>query len=115
METEGIKYAGSKLRLLSHILGLAAETGAQTVLDAFAGTTRVSQAFARAGYRVICNDIAPWSKVFADCYLGHDRTRSSFQELIDHLNALSPVDGWITENYGGLDHNGSAIQTDGTK
>ena len=38
--TEGIKYAGSKLKLLPKILELAARTGAKTVLDGFAGTTR---------------------------------------------------------------------------
>jgi adenine-specific DNA-methyltransferase len=47
--TEGIKYAGSKLRLLPHILQLAQKVHAQSVFDGFAGTTRVSQAFARMG------------------------------------------------------------------
>ena len=62
--TEGIKYAGSKLKLLPNILELARRTGAKTVLDGFAGTTRVSQAFAKRGYRVISNDIAVWTEVF---------------------------------------------------
>ena len=53
--TEGIKYAGSKLKLLPNILELARRTGAKTVLDGFSGTTRVSQAFAKRGYRVISN------------------------------------------------------------
>ena len=35
----------------------------QTVFDGFSGTTRVSQAFAQTGYRVIANDIAVWSRV----------------------------------------------------
>ena len=67
--TEGVKYAGSKRSLLPHILELAGRTGATTVLDGFSGTTRVSQAFALRGYRVIANDIAAWSEVFATCYL----------------------------------------------
>ena len=46
--TEGIKYAGSKLRLLPHILQLVKKAGAKTVLDGFSGTTRVSQALAQA-------------------------------------------------------------------
>ena len=56
--TEGIKYAGSKLKLLPHILRLTNTVQPQTVFDGFSGTTRVSQAFAHAGYRVIANDIA---------------------------------------------------------
>ena len=35
--TEGIKYAGSKRRLLPHILPLVGKTGAKTVFDGFAG------------------------------------------------------------------------------
>ena len=65
--TEGIKYAGSKLKLLPHIIRLAEKVQPQTVFDGFSGTTRVSQALARAGYGVIANDIAVWSKVFAEC------------------------------------------------
>ena len=60
--TEGIKYAGSKLKLLPCILELAKRTQAKTILDGFAGSTRVSQAFAKSGYRVISNDVAIWSK-----------------------------------------------------
>ena len=67
--TEGIKYAGSKLKLLPHILRLASTVQPQTVFDGFSGTTRVSQAFAQAGYRVISNDVAVWSRVFGECYL----------------------------------------------
>lgn len=117
-DTEGIKYAGSKLKLLPHILELAQSTGARSVLDGFSGTTRVSQAFAKSGYRVVANDVAEWSRVFGSCYLLNTAKRSEYQELIDHLNTLSPCDGWFTENYGGVvaessGHNG--IQGDGSK
>ena len=100
-ETEGIKYAGSKLRLLPHILQLAQKVKPRTVFDGFSGTTRVSQAFARSGYRVIANDIAAWSKVFGDCYLSSPSPREHYKDLIDHLNALPGRDGWFTEHYGG--------------
>ncbi len=99
--TEGIKYAGSKLKLLPEILALASRTDAKSVLDGFAGSTRVSQAFARSGYRVTCNDKAIWSSVFGRCYLQSRRPRSEYRELIDHLNALPPQEGWFTEHYGG--------------
>src|SRR5947208_1334422 len=38
--TEGIKYAGSKLKLLPYILQLAKKVSPQTVFDGFSGTTR---------------------------------------------------------------------------
>lgn len=99
--TEGIKYAGSKLKLLPHILALAARVEPGTVFDGFSGTTRVSQAFAQCGYRVIANDIAVWSKVFGDCYLLSRHPAEHYQNVIDHLNALPGKDGWFTEHYGG--------------
>lgn len=98
--TEGIKYAGSKLKLLPQILWLAERTGAKTVLDGFAGSTRVSQAFARHGYNVICNDQAVWSEVFGRCYLTAGPPET-YSDLIEHLNHCKPVDGWFTEYYGG--------------
>ena len=113
--TEGIKYAGSKLKLLPHILQLAAKVGAKTVLDGFAGTTRVSQALARLGYAVACNDIAAWSEVFGTCYLLNEKRAEDYQPLIDHLNAVPPVDGWFTQHYGGHPNDGCAIQRDGRK
>ena len=110
--TEGIKYAGSKLKLLPHILELAKRTDAKTVLDGFSGTTRVSQAFAKMGYRVLCNDIAPWSEVFGVCYLLNDKKKADYAELIEHLNTLSPKEGWFTAHYGG---NPTTAQADGLK
>ena len=113
--TQGIKYAGSKLKLLPRILELAAKTNANSVLDGFSGTTRVSQALAKKGYRVVANDIAAWSETFATCYLLNRREAKSYVSLIDHLNSLQPKDGWFTEHYGGCANGGSSIQLDGRK
>jgi adenine-specific DNA-methyltransferase len=99
--TEGIKYAGSKLKLLSHILRLAGKVQPQTVFDGFSGTTRVSQAFVQSGYRVIANDIAIWSRLFGECYLLSPYPRERYKDLIDHLNAIPGRHGWFTEHYGG--------------
>jgi adenine-specific DNA-methyltransferase len=98
--TEGIKYAGSKLKLIPQILQLARKVNANTVFDGFSGTTRVSQAFAQSGYDVVCNDHAVWSEVFATCYLKGKSPRE-YRALIEHLNNLPPKDGWFTEFYGG--------------
>ena len=113
--TEGVKYAGSKRKLIPHILQLAGKVDARTVLDGFSGTTRVSQALAKSGYRVLCNDVAVWSEVFGTCYLLNDKQPTSYSELIQHLNSLQPVDGWFTEHYGGLPNGGCAAQADGLK
>jgi len=113
--TEGVKYAGSKLKLLSYILRLIKKVDAKTILDGFSGTTRVAQALAKSGYQVLSNDIAVWSEVFGTCYLLNKKTRTEYQELIDHLNAVRPIDGWFTEHYGGQPNGGCSIQADGLK
>ena len=41
--------------------------------------------------------------------------REAYRELIEHLNALPPTDGWFTENYGGLPNQGRSAQADGLK
>ncbi len=107
-ETEGIKYAGSKRKLIRNILELAKKVDAHTVLDGFAGSTRVSQAFAKSGYQVMCNDVSIWSETFGTCYLRNTKPASSYRELIAHLNSLAPVDGWFTEHYGGGPNGGTS-------
>lgn len=114
-QTEGVKYAGSKLKLLPHILELAATVNATSVFDGFAGTTRVSQAFAKAGYVVYCNDIAVWSKVFGNCYLMCKKPAAEYRNLIDHLNNITPRDGWFTEHYGGVQQGLQSDLQDGLK
>ncbi|MBI3006571.1 MAG: DNA adenine methylase [Ignavibacteriales bacterium] len=114
-ETEGVKYIGSKMKLLPFILELAKKTDARTVLDGFSGTTRVSQALACVGYKVVANDIAVWSEVFGRCYLQANRERKEYNDLIGHLNSVKPIDGWFSEKYGGLSNAGSSVQEDGYK
>ncbi|MDR0877902.1 MAG: DNA adenine methylase [Treponema sp.] len=99
--TQGIKYTGSKLKLLPHILSLSGKVNPAVVFDGFSGSTRVSQAFAKTGYAVYANDAAVYSKIFSTAYLLNKAEPKSYQPLIDHLNALTPFDGWFTENYGG--------------
>jgi adenine-specific DNA-methyltransferase len=113
--TEGIKYTGSKLKLLPYILQLVDKVKPSTVLDGFAGTTRVSQALAQRGYSVFANDISAWSEVFGKCYLLNKNPKRHFQPLIDHLNGLSGYDGWFTEHYGGLATTESSVSIDGQK
>ena len=112
--TEGIKYNGSKRKLLPYILFIIKALPVKTVFDGFSGTTRVSQALVKNGYQVTANDSAYWSKVFADCYLKGKPT-TKIQEKIKYLNSLKGRQGWFTKHYGGQSNNGLSIQADGKK
>lgn len=100
-KTQGIKYAGSKLKIIPHILSCIKDLDVKTVLDGFSGTTRVSQALAQAGYSVTSNDLGIWSEICGKCFLLHDKDPIYYQNLINELNSLPGYDGWFTENYGG--------------
>lgn len=103
IKTQGIKYAGSKLKILPYILETIDGLDIKSVLDGFSGSTRVSQAFAQAGYNVTSSDVAHWSEVCGKCFLLHDKDREYYQNIIDELNSLDGYDGWFTENYGGTE------------
>lgn len=115
-KTQGVKYAGSKLKLLPQIISLIDGLDVKTIFDGFAGTTRVSQAFAQLGYQVTSSDISDWSHTLGVCYLKNERPQSYYKELIDHLNSIQGYDGWFTKHYGGVvGEGGSAVQKDGSK
>lgn len=99
-KTYGIKYAGSKQKILPYLLKEIDELKVNSVFDAFSGTTRVSQTLALNGYSVISNDISLWSETFAKAFL-LKRDENIVEELICHLNSLKPIRGWFTEHYGG--------------
>ena len=101
IKTQGIKYAGSKLKIIPYILECTRDLEVKTVLDGFSGSTRMSQAFAQAGYDVISNDIAHWSEICAKCFLLHNKDKKYYQDIIDGLNSLEGYDGWFTAHYGG--------------
>ncbi len=115
MDTQGIKYTGSKREILPVLLELIKPLNIRTVLDGFSGTTRVSQALKQAGYTVYANDIADWSKVFGRCYLLNRKSANYYFPIIEHLNNLPGKYGWFSENYGGEPNSGSAMQKDGRK
>mgnify|MGYP001602505945 FL=1 len=115
MDTQGIKYTGSKKEILPVLLELIKPLNVKTVLDGFSGTTRVSQALKQSGYTVYANDIADWSKVFGECYLLNKKPASYYLPIINHLNNLPGKYGWFSENYGGEPNGGSAMQEDGRK
>jgi adenine-specific DNA-methyltransferase len=115
METQGVKYTGSKREILPVLLELIKPLNIKTVLDGFSGTTRVSQALKQAGYTVYANDIADWSKVFGECYLLNRKPALYYLPIINHLNNLPGKYGWFSENYGGEPNGGSSMQKNGKK
>ncbi|MBP1638232.1 MAG: Site-specific DNA-methyltransferase (adenine-specific) [Bacteroidetes bacterium] len=63
ISTEGIKYAGSKLKIIPYILEIISQLDdVENVLDGFSGTTRVSQVFGKIGYNTTANDIMGGSR-----------------------------------------------------
>ena len=106
IKTQGIKYAGSKLKIIPYILESIKDLKIKTVLDGFSGSTRVSQAFAQAGYDVTSNDIAHWSEVCATSFLLHDKDKEFYQKILDELNSLKGYNGWFTAHYGGDKNSG---------
>lgn len=99
--TEGIKYTGSKLKILPYIVEMVGKLNVESALDAFSGTTRVAQSFAQIGYNTTANDISVWSQVFATCYLLSKQPDSYYQPYLDELNSLAGYYGWFSEHYGG--------------
>ncbi len=100
-KTEGIKYAGSKLKILPYIFDAISDLKVVKVLDGFSGSTRVTQAFAKAGYETTSSDISFWSETIAKAYILNKRDPSHYQPIIEHLNTLEGYKGWFTEHYGG--------------
>jgi adenine-specific DNA-methyltransferase len=101
IETEGIKYIGSKLKLLPYIFEMVKELPVKSALDGFSGSTRVSQLFAKMGLNTTANDTAVWSEIFAKAYLLNIEQPQYYSKIIDHLNAVKPCHGWFSDYYGG--------------
>jgi adenine-specific DNA-methyltransferase len=100
-KTEGIKYAGSKLKILPYIFDMISEIKVDNVLDGFSGSTRVSQALAQSGFQTTSSDISVWSETLARAYLLNTKKPTEYKQLIDHLNSIQGYEGWFSAHYGG--------------
>lgn len=100
MDTHGVKYIGSKKKLIPHILEHTNHIPVGKMIDVFAGTTRVGQAFRKRGWAVVSSDLA-WA---SECY-GHLYLKTTPEDVallrsrVVTLNALDGCDDWITKNY----------------
>ncbi|MCY4577161.1 MAG: DNA adenine methylase [Candidatus Kaiserbacteria bacterium] len=119
IETEGIKYIGSKKEILPKILLILAllrkQTSIKTILDGFSGSTRVTQMLAKSGFDVLSNDTAIYSRIFAECYLMTKKNKEYYAKKIEKLNVLEGKSGWFSKHYGGTDNDGLSVGDDGKK
>lgn len=105
-ESYGVKYLGSKLKLLPHIQKIVQglEVQEKSVIDVFTGTTRVSQMFRKMGFRVTSSDLAYASEAYASLFLCHPQPTSllpflkKLQEICEKKESELPM-GWISSTY----------------
>jgi adenine-specific DNA-methyltransferase len=95
-----VKYIGSKRVLAPRLEALARALPIRSVADVFAGTTRVGQAFRRAGLAVCSNDLATYSEALGQAYVvATEQDRARLPELLDHLRGVRPLHGYFTETF----------------
>lgn len=111
--TYGVKYIGSKNKVLPFIVQTVSScitdehSPSPTLIDVFAGTTRVSQAFRAMGWKVLASDLAWASETYAELFLR--TTRDEYEQLrllareLDQLGDEASRNGsdgdWITRSY----------------
>jgi adenine-specific DNA-methyltransferase len=101
-----IPYIGNKRKLLD-LIGEAMNTAgitpwSYTFVDLFAGTGVVSRFARQKGFAVLANDWEPYSELINRCYLETSVPpmfgARSYDDIIDELNALPPLEGWVTQH-----------------
>ena len=102
-----IPYIGNKRKLLGLILKAISATGESPAtadfVDLFSGTGVVSRFAKKLGFRVVANDWEPYSETINSCYIQTQQSPlyfggSSYKDVLDQLNRLPPVEGWITQH-----------------
>jgi adenine-specific DNA-methyltransferase len=88
-----IKYLGSKRTLVPVLGAIASAVEAETAIDLFSGTTRVTQEFKRRGVDVTAADLATYSEVLALCYIVADARDVNGDELTAVLDELAHLPG----------------------
>jgi adenine-specific DNA-methyltransferase len=101
MNTQGVKYIGSKSSLVPYIIQVIEKhiPSAKTALDVFTGTTRVAQALRTKGLHVTTSDLSWASEAYSGAYIESPQTNANLQEKINQLNALPAKEDWLTKYY----------------
>jgi len=100
VSTHGVKYMGSKKKLVSYIGNLVGELKIKTAIDVFTGTTRVAQYLRQNDVETFTSDLSWASTKYANTYV-HNGDNKHLQRHIDVMNGLAPTNGWLTKNYTG--------------
>ncbi|HEN9572451.1 DNA adenine methylase [Acinetobacter baumannii] len=102
-----MRYYGNKTKLLDFLsenisrLGL---TSGASIFDAFSGTASVGKFFKKQGFRVISNDILYFSYILSKAQVTLN-SEPKFKKVdtkvhvVDFLNEIDGVSGFITKNY----------------
>lgn len=98
-----MNYIGSKQRLSGFILQtvkqvVGADLSQQIFCDLFAGTGIVSRVFKPEVKQIITNDLEYYSFVLNKNYIENNRA-FAYADLLEKLNNLAPVKGFIYQNY----------------
>jgi len=102
-----IRYYGGKAKLANFIIDGLHQSGLKkgmTVLDGFTGTSVLAQELKHLGFQTYANDHLYFCYALADAHLAFNK-QPTFDNLklnsdvLDHLNSLSPKNGFITKNY----------------
>lgn len=101
VDTTGVKYLGSKKKLLPHIGSAIDNLDIKTAIDVFTGTTRVAQYLRKNGIKTDTSDLSWASTAYANTFVHNPKTNSHLQKHIDEMNKLDGVDGWLSQNYAG--------------
>jgi len=88
-----IKYLGSKRTLIPVLGAIARAVEAQSALDLFSGTTRVSQEFKKSDIEVTAVDSATYAHILAQCYVETNASSIDLAELNEMLALLSALPG----------------------
>ena len=100
-----IKYLGSKRLLVPRLVEIIGALGrarpVRSVLDLFAGTSRVGHALKRAGYRVLANDDATYAHTLATAYVQADAEdhAAPLAALLPALAAAPSFRGYVTRTF----------------
>jgi len=113
-----MRYYGCKNRLLEFLEAGVEETGinhGSSFCDLFSGTTIVAQHFKKKGFTIFSNDIMEFSYAIARTYIKNNRypffkglkglvagvngCRENIISIIEQLNNLKPLEGFIYKNY----------------
>ncbi|MDQ3801135.1 MAG: DNA adenine methylase [Acidobacteriota bacterium] len=97
-----MNYIGSKYKLSKFIKFEVGKTVGEMkdkiFCDLFAGTGAIGRSFKTESKKVIANDIEYYSYVLNQNYIGNHKEIKG-TELIDELNALEGIEGFIYKNY----------------